>query len=311
MIKKRFLFILLSSLLIGFGAIYVYQKATSMVLQGEVEIKSVDVASKVTGRIQKIAIKKGDKVKKGDVLIYLDTPEIEAKAQQSDATMALALAQEAKVNKGARDEQKNMASHNLNLAKKTYERLNRLHKEGVIPTQKLDEAYAQYKSAEDAYNLMKTGSNEDKLSAYANVQKAQGAINEVGSYLRENKIVAPIDGEITELTVDEGELAGAGYPLITIADNSDAWVTFNLREDLLSKIKMDKEFYVKIPALSDKKIKVKVNYISVLGNFATWRATKAKGDFDMKTFEVRAVPVEPVEDLRAGMSAIFDWKKIK
>ena len=74
---------------------------------------------------------------------------------------------------------------------------------------------------------------------------------------------------------------------------------------------MDKEFYVKIPALGDKKIKVKVNYISVLGNFATWRATKAKGDFDMKTFEVRAVPVEPVEDLRAGMSAIFDWKKIK
>lgn len=311
MIKKRFIFILIILLFAGLGAVYIYQKVTSLVLQGEVEIKSVDVASKVTGRIQKISIKKGDKVKKGDILIYLETPEIEAKAQQSDATLALALAQEAKVNKGARDEQKSMAAHSLNLAKTTYERLNRLHKEGVIPTQKLDEAYAKYKSAEDSYNLMSSSRYEDKLSAYANVRKAQGAINEVGSYLKENKIVAPISGEITGLTVEEGELAGAGYPLIAISDDSDTWVTFNLREDLLSKINIGKEFDLKIPALGDKKVKVKVNYISVLGNFATWRATKAKGDFDMKTFEVRAVPITPVEGLRAGMSAIFDWEKIK
>ena len=129
--------------------------------------------------------------------------------------------------------------------------------------------------------------------------------------MKENKIVSPIDGIITEVTVEEGELVGAGYPIVTVVDDNDCWVTFNLREDLLSKIKVGTEFYVKIPAIGKEPIKVKVNYISVLGNFATWRATKAKGDFDMKTFEVRAVPVESVKDLRAGMSVIFDWHKIK
>ena len=309
--KKRVLAVLILIIGICFMGIYIYKKTNTLILQGEVEVKSVDLSSKVTGRVQKINIKKGDKVKKGDILLVLDTPEIQAKAEQTEATLALAMAQQEKASNGARVEQRQMALNQLNLAKKTYDRINRLHKEGVVPTQKLDEAYAQYKSAQDAYNMTASARYEDKLSANANVQRARGAISEVSSYLKENSIVAPIYGEITELTVDEGELVGAGYPIVTVADNTDAWVTFNMREDLLSKIKMNKELTVIIPALSNQKLKVKVNYISVLGNFATWRATKAKGDFDMKTFEVRAVPLEPNTDLRAGMSAIMDWKKIK
>ncbi len=309
--KKRVLAVLILIIGICFMGIYIYKKTNTLILQGEVEVKSVDLSSKVTGRVQKINIKKGDKVKKGDILLVLDTPEIQAKAEQTEATLALAMAQQEKASNGARVEQRQMALNQLNLAKKTYDRINRLHKEGVVPTQKLDEAYAQYKSAQDAYNMTASARYEDKLSANANVQRARGAISEVSSYLKENSIVSPIDGEITELTVDEGELVGAGYPIVTVADNTDAWVTFNMREDLLSKIKMNKELTVIIPALSNQKLKVKVNYISVLGNFATWRATKAKGDFDMKTFEVRAVPLEPNTDLRAGMSAIMDWKKIK
>lgn len=309
--KKRVLAVLILIIGICFMGIYIYKKTNTLILQGEVEVKSVDLSSKVTGRVQKINIKKGDKVKKGDILLVLDTPEIQAKAEQTEATLALAMAQQEKASNGARVEQRQMALNQLNLAKKTYDRINRLHKEGVVPTQKLDEAYAQYKSAQDAYNMTASARYEDKLSANANVQRARGAISEVSSYLKENSIVAPIDGEIIELTVDEGELVGAGYPIVTVADNTDAWVTFNMREDLLSKIKMNKELTVIIPALSNQKLKVKVNYISVLGNFATWRATKAKGDFDMKTFEVRAVPLEPNTDLRAGMSAIMDWKKIK
>ena len=309
--KKRVLAVLILIIGICFMGIYIYKKTNTLILQGEVEVKSVDLSSKVTGRVQKINIKKGDKVKKGDILLVLDTPEIQAKAEQTEATLALAMAQQEKASNGARVEQRQMALNQLNLAKKTYDRINRLHKEGVVPTQKLDEAYAQYKSAQDAYNMTASARYEDKLSANANVQRARGAISEVSSYLKENSIVAPIDGEITELTVDEGELVGAGYPIVTVADNTDAWVTFNMREDLLSKIKMNKELTVIIPALSNQKLKVKVNYISVLGNFATCRATKAKGDFDMKTFEVRAVPLEPNTDLRAGMSAIMDWKKIK
>jgi len=303
--------ILLAIVLISLG-IYVFQHANSMILQGEVEVKTVDLSSKVTGRVEKINIKKGDRVKKGDVLVELDTPEINAKAEQADATLALAMAQQEKAYNGARSEQIAMAKASLDLAKKTYDRLNRLHDEGVIPTQKLDEAYSKYSAAKENYEMLVRGSRiEDKLSASANVKKAQGVNREVASYLKENKIVSPINGVITEVTIEEGELVGAGYPIVTVIDDEDCWVTFNLREDLLSKIKNGTEFYVQIPATGKEKIKVKVNYISAMGNFATWRATKAKGDFDMKTFEVRAVPVEHVKDLRAGMSAVFDWNKLK
>ena len=294
------------------GCVYAFMQANTMLLHGEVDVKTVDLASKITGRIEKFNYKKGDRVKKGDVLIALDTPDINAKAAQVDATVQLALAQQEKVNNGARNEQISMAKASRDLAKKTFDRLNRLHDEGVIPTQKLDEARAKYQAAQDNYNMLVTGSRiEDKLSAAANVKRAMGANDEVQSYLKENTIVAPIDGVITEINVEEGELVGAGYPIVTIVDDNDCWVVFNLREDLLAKIKDGTEFNVKIPAIGKEPVKVRVNYISVMGDFANWRATKAKGDFDMKTFEVRAVPVEKVDGLRAGMSAVFDWKKLK
>ncbi len=298
--------------LLAYCGMYAYDQANTLILQGEVDTKTVDLSSKVVGRVLKINVEKGDSVKKGDVLIELDTPEINAKAEQADAMLALAMAQQAKVNNGTREEQIGMAKANFDVAKKTYDRMNRLHKEGVIPTQKLDEATAKYQAAKEQYTMLVNGAqNEDKLSAAANVKRARGANAEVSSYLKENKIVAPIDGIVTEITVEEGELVGAGSPIVTIVDNSDCWVTFNLREDLLSKVKNGTELDVNIPAVGDKPVKVKVNYISVMGNFANWRATKAKGEFDMKTFEVRAIPIEPQNDLRAGMSATFDWKKLK
>lgn len=298
--------------LLAYCGMYANDQANTLILQGEVDTKTVDLSSKVVGRVLKINVQKGDSVKKGDVLIELDTPEINAKAEQADAMLALAMAQQAKVNNGTREEQIGMAKANFDVAKKTYDRMNRLHKEGVIPTQKLDEATAKYQAAKEQYTMLVNGAqNEDKLSAAANVKRARGANAEVSSYLKENKIVAPMDGIVTEITVEEGELVGAGSPVVTIVDNSDCWVTFNLREDLLSKVKNGTEFDVNISAVGDKPVKVKVNYISVMGNFANWRATKAKGEFDMKTFEVRAIPIEPQNDLRAGMSATFDWKKLK
>lgn len=294
------------------GCVYAFSQINTMVLQGEVDVKSVDLSAKIAGRVKSVHYKKGDRVKKGDVLISLDMPEISAKASQVDATLELALAQQDKVNNGARSEQIGIAKAQRDLAKKTYDRMVRLYKEGVIPTQKLDESMAKYQAAEEQYSMLATGSRyEDKKLAAANVKKAIGATQEVESYVKENKIVSPMDGIITEINVEEGELVGAGYPIITIVNDNDCWIVFNLREDLLSKIKDGTEFNVQIPALGKKSVRVKVNYISVMGNFASYRATKAKGDFDMKTFEVHAVPLEETKDLRAGMSAIFDWKKLK
>ena len=311
--KKNIIVFLLicTAILLAIGAVFSYKQAHTMVLQGEVEVKTVNLSSKLSARIDKINVNKGDKVKKGDVLVILDAPEVDAKAQQTDAMLALALAQQQKVNNGTRQEQIATAKANYEVMKKTYERMSHLNAEGVIPTQKLDEATAKYKAAKEQYDMAVNGARyEDKLSAAAAVNRAKGATNEVSAYLKENKIIAPSDGTITEIPVEEGELVGAGFPIITIADDTDWWVTFNLREDLLTKIKNGTTLDVRIPAIGEKPIKVKVNYISVMGNFATWRATKVKGDFDMKTFEVRAVPLEKNDNVRAGMSVLFDWMKV-
>ena len=308
---KKFLGLIILILLIC-GGVYAYKQANTMILQGEVEVKHINLSSKVPGRVKKINIQKGDRVRKGDVLIELDLPEVDAKAQQANAMYDLAMAQQLKALNGTREEKILMAKSNYELAKKTYERLNRLHKEGVIPTQKLDEAKSKYEASKDFYQMEVNGTRyEDKLSAAALVKKAKGAVSEVDSYVKEDKIIAPIDGTVTEIMAEESELVNSGFPVVVLADETDNWVVFNLREDLLSKIKIGTVFDVKIPAISNKPIPVKVNYISVMGNFATWRATRAKGDFDMKTFEVRAVPTEPMPDLKAGMSVIFDWKKLK
>lgn len=310
--RTKFFIITIIGLFFFMGIIYSIKQSNTMLLQGEVEVKTIDLASKVAGRVEKINFNKGDKVNKDDVIIELNMPEVEAKSKQAQAALNMALSQQKKADNGARKEQIAMAKAQYEVAKKTYNRLQRLHSEGVIPTQKLDEAQAKYTAAKAQYDMAIKGSRiEDKDSAKALVEKALSAQDEVISYLNENKITAPINGIITDITVDEAELIGQGYPIVTLIDENDVWFTFNMREDLLPKIKVGKEIDVKIIAIGNKPIKAKVNYISALGNFATWRATKAKGDFDMKTFEVRLVPTEKIDGLRAGMSVIFDYKKLK
>lgn len=325
---KNKLFIIGIFLVIALTALVAFaaKKNNEMIIQGEVDTKTVDLSSKITGRVKTLHVKKGDMVKAGQLLITLDTPDIAAKSEQSGAALELAQTQKLEVENGARQEQVQMALNTLKqaqagqeLAQKTYKRMSKLNKEGVIPTQKLDEVRAQYKSASDAvrvatenYHMVSSGARyEDKMIASANVKRARGAVSEVASYLKENQIKSPISGQITDITVEEGELVGAGYPIVTVVSTDDNWVVLNLREDLLSKIKVGSEFDVKIPAVSKKPIRVRVNYISAMGNFSTWRATRIRGDFDLKTFEVKAVPVQHVDGLRAGMTAVVDWNKIK
>src|SRR5574344_778106 len=322
--KKIILSILILLMFIGL-IIVVIKKNSEMLIQGEVDTKTVDLSSKIAGRVKHIDVQKGDIVKKGQVLITLDTPDIAAKYDQSDAAVSLAKAKQLEVDNGARIEQKEMALSALNQAKatlelseKTYNRLRRLNAQGVVATQKLDEASAQYKNAQKAvsianenWQMYKTGSRyEDKLLASADVQRARSAQREAKSYLDENIIKSPISGQVTEISVEEGELVGAGYTIITVVSLDDNWVVFNLREDLLSKIRTGSVFDVQIPAIGKKPIDVRVNYISAMGNFATWRATRVRGDFDLKTFEVHAKPVEKIDGLRAGMTAIVDWNKV-
>jgi HlyD family secretion protein len=307
-------------------SIIVISRPKPLEVQGEVDATQIKVASKIIGRIDSLPIHKGDGVKKGQFLFSLKSPEIEAKLEQAQAALAGAKAQNSKAITGA-DKEDIEAAHDaylkaeaaVELAHKTFDRLNNLYKDGVIPGQKKDEAETQLKAATETANAaneiwlkaQKGTRSEDKETAKALVDKAQAMINEVQSYLTETNIYAPVEGEVSDIIAESGELINAGYPVVTIVDLKDCWVTFNLREDLLAAIKMGSVFSARFPALNNKQVMLKVTYIHPLGTFATWNATKTSGDFDMKTFEVHARPVEVIEGLRPGMSALVDWKEVK
>ncbi|MEI7504597.1 MAG: efflux RND transporter periplasmic adaptor subunit, partial [Paludibacter sp.] len=184
----------------------------------------------------------------------------------------------------------------------------------VIPAQKHDEAEAQYKAAvatanaaKSQYEMAKNGAeSEDKEAALALVNRAKGAVDEVKSYLNEITLTSPIAGEVTEIFPKRGELVGTGAPIMSIVDLNDIWFTFNVREDLLGEMKMGRSFKVKVPALNNQIVTVKISYIKALASYATWKATKTSGQFDVKTFEVRARPTVKIKDLRPGMTALFE-----
>ncbi|MEN6618746.1 MAG: efflux RND transporter periplasmic adaptor subunit [Rikenellaceae bacterium] len=291
-----------------------------LIIQGEAVATEVRVSGKIPGRINKFLVEEGQQVKSGDTLVVIDSPELDAKLEQATAAKNAAMAQDRKANKGARKElitgaydmwQK--AEVGVDLAKKSYNRVQHLFDKGVVTAQKRDEAEAQYKAAistsnaaKSQYDMAKNGAEiEDKDAALAMVDRAEGAVKEVESYLQETTLTSPIDGEVSEIFPQRGELVGTGAPIMSIVDLNDIWFTFNVREDLLGNLKMGKTFNVSIPALDNKIVEVKIEYIKALASYATWKATKTSGQFDVKTFEVRAGPTKSVADLRPGMSAIF------
>ena len=289
------------------------------IIMGQAEATQVRISGKVPGRIASYRL--GDQVKAGDTLVFLDTPEVMAKLKQAEAARAAAEAQNAKAIKGAREqeitaayEMWQKAQAGLTIAKKSFDRIQNLYEKGVMSAQKRDEVEANYnamvateKAARSQYEMAKEGARkEDKAAAAAMVQRAEGAIAEVESYVGESALVAPIDGEVSERFPEVGELVGTGAPIMHISDLNDVWVTFSIREDLLKDIKIGSEVNAFIPALGDLPVKLKVYYMKDMGTYAAWKATKTTGQYDAKTFEVRARPVQPVEGLRPGMSVI--WK---
>ena len=289
------------------------------VIQGQVEVSEYRVSSKVPGRILEIRFKEGDFVKVGDTLAILDAPEVRAKMEQARSAENAAAALELKAQNGAREEQirgaynvLQQAKAGLEIAEKSYQRIQRLFDEGVVSAQKRDEVYANYKAmeaqckaAESQYDLARNGARrEDKLAAAAQVGRAKGAVQEVGSYISETVQIAQMEGEVTDVYPKVGELVGTGSPIMSIAVMKDMWGTFNVREDQLNGMEVGKTFTAFVPAFN-KDIQMKVYYIKDQGSYAVWKATKANGQYDLKTFEVRARPVEQIDGLRPGMSLVF------
>ncbi len=287
-------------------------------MQGQVEVSEYRVSSKVPGRILEIRVKEGDFVKAGDTLAIIDAPEVRAKMQQAQGAEAGASALEQMARNGARKEQVQgayqllqKAKAGFEIAEKSYQRVQRLYDEGVMSAQKRDEVYANYKAmeatlaaAKSQYEMAVNGARqEEKLAAQAQLDRAKGAVQEVTSYLGETVQLAQMDGEVSSIYPKVGELVGTGSPIMTISIMDEMWGTFSVREDQLNGMTVGTEFDAFVPAF-DKTIKMKVYYLKDQGSYAVWKATKANGQFDLKTFEVKARPVEKVEGLRPGMSLI-------
>ena len=288
-------------------------------IQGQVEVSEYRVSRKVPGRILELRVKEGDYVKVGDTLAILDAPEVRAKMEQAQSAESAAAALELKAQNGAREEQVRgafnvlqQAKAGLEIAEKSYNRVQRLYDEGVMSAQKRDEAYANYKAmeaqmkaAQSQYDMAVNGARvEDKMAAAAQVGRARGAVREVNSYIHETVQVAQMEGEVADIYPKVGELVGTGSPIMSIAVMDDMWGTFNVREDQLNGMKVGSEFSAFVPAFN-KEVKMKVYYLKDQGSYAVWKATKTNGQYDLKTFEVKARPVEKLDGLRPGMSLII------
>ncbi|MBR6941518.1 MAG: efflux RND transporter periplasmic adaptor subunit [Fibrobacter sp.] len=288
-------------------------------LQGQMEARRVLVAGKVPGRIERLLVHEGDVVQKDSLIAVISSPEIEAKKIQAQGALGAAKAQASKARNGARSEDitalkamADRAQEAATLAKNTYNRVQKLYNEGVLPLQKRDEAETQMKASQSAadaaraqYNQAVAGArSEDKAAANALVLQAKGANAEVDAYLEETKIRTPITGEVSLKLAEEGEVVGSGMPIIAVTDLNDSWAVFHLREDYLKNVSKGKKFYLQVPAL-DKTVEMVVSYIASVGDYATWRSSKESSGFDLKTFEVRLRPTHKVENLRPGMSVLL------
>ncbi len=289
------------------------------IIQGEAETSEYRVSSKVPSRVLELRVEEGQMVRKGDTLAIMEAPEVDAKLTQATAARSMAEAVESKAQHGARRQEVQgayelyqKAKAGLDIAEKTYQRVERLFGNGVLPEQKRDEAKAQYDAAkatviaaESQYEMAKEGARvEDKAAAAAQVNRAQGAVDEVKSYVSETVLTAAADGMVTETFPHVGELVGSGAPIMNVAMVDKVWFTFNVREDKLQQFSNGKICNIFVPGIN-KTVKAKVTRIKNVGNFAAWKATKALDGIDLKVFEVRITPTEKVEGIVSGMSGVI------
>ena len=290
------------------------------VIEGQVEATAIKISGKLPGRVEVFYVREGDSVKEGDTLVHIHSSVVEAKLQQAQAMTTAAKAQNRKVDAGART-QIIQSARDLwlqaqaarEIAQKTYNRMESLYAQGVVSAQKRDEAQAAYKAAqaaEDAawnqYNLAQSGAQqEDKQSSAAMVTAAQGGEKEVEAILQDQYLLSPCNGIVDEIYPQQGELVALGAPIMSVLRGDDRWITFNVREELLNDLPLGKEIDVVIPALGEMETKAQVYYVRDMGDYAVWRATKATGEWDSRTFKIKARPLEQLPNLRPGMSVIY------
>src|SRR6202165_6023285 len=304
-------------------SVYYLLRPEPLLVQGEVDATRLDIAARVDGRVKEIPVGRGQNVPAGAVLVRIDNPETLAKHEQMRAAMAVAEAQLANVLVGTRAEviaarkaelERTQAA--LVLAQKTFDRTHTLTEQGNAPQARLDqvtdalhESERAVAQANSAYDQAVNGyTKEERAIAKANGEKANADIQSVQSIIDQLALYAPLASQIYQRNVEPGEYVSPGVPLVTLIDLADVWIHFDLREDLVKGLKVGDRFDVRIPALDERRVTVEVKLIATKGEYASWRATRASGDFDLRTFSIRAYPLQPAPELRPGMSAYLDWR---
>lgn len=290
------------------------------ITQGQADCDVVRVSGKLPGRVVRFYVSEGDMVHKGDTLASIYSSTVDAKLYQAKSMQDVAAATSQKAENGTRNELKTSA-YNVwqqaiaaeTITQKTYQRMQNLFEQGVISEQKRDEARAAYesamaavKAAKSQYDMAQNGAQaEDKIAARSMENAARGSVMEVQSLLEDQFLIAPCDGEVSEIYPHEGELVSLGAPVMSLSKLDDMWASFNVREEKLNNLPVGKDVTVTIPALNNKEVKMRVYYVHDRGSYAAWSATKAYGQFDSKTFEVKVRPTAPIENFRPGMSVIL------
>jgi len=301
--------------------LYLANREVKAPLQGQIDARYIDVSPKILGRVAKLQVREGDEVQPGTPLVVLDSPEVQAKVYQAQSALAAASARQQLLDDGIRREDVRTAEStwqravsSADLAQKTFKRMNALYAQGLISQQRIDEVETAFQSATQAadaaraqYELTMNGFRREERAAAAAVTRGAGfAVDEVDALAADISLKSPISAEVDKVILQQGELAPPGFPIMTLVNLNDVWAVFNLREDELAAVKIGTAITGKVPALGGRAVKFAIYYISPKGEYATWRATRQSSGYDIKTFEVRARPVEKVDGLRPGMSVLIE-----
>lgn len=322
--ENKALLVAMSCVVLGVIALaiigFVFLGHPDEIVEGQADATSVRISGKLPGRVVELYVHEGDFVRKGDTLVHIHSSLAEAKLMQAEGMETAARAQDNKVDAGTRsqiiqaaEDMVAQAQAAVGIAEKTYRRMENLFKEGVVSEQKRDEAKAAYDAAVAAHraalsqlSLARQGAQkQDKESASAMVEVARGGVDEVRSVLEDQYLLAPCDAQVDQIYPEVSELVMLGAPIMSLLKLSDKWVTFNVREDLLKDMPLGGEIEIMIPALDKKTCKARIYYSRDLGSYATWQATKSVGQWDSKTFEIKARPLDSIPGLRPGMTVIY------
>ena len=307
--------------IVGLSAWYL-MRPTPLLIQGEADSTRIDIAARVDGRLAKLLVERGQTVAAGKMLLQIDNPELLAKLAEAKATQALAEAELARVHAGTRSEtvaarkaEVDRTAADVLLAQQSYDRLSHLAANQNASQQRLDEATDALRVAQRSNDQAKLAyqeavagfTPEEVRMAEAKVAQATAAVGTLQSLIDQLVVTAPRDSQVYEINAEEGEVVAPGIPLLSLVDLNDIWLGFDLREDLIKQVKLGDHLTLRIPALGDQQVIAEIKLIAAKGEYAGWRATRATGDFDLRTFAIRAYPLQPIKGLRPGMSVYADW----